>query len=66
VVCYAPTGGGKTRSTGRERVGHVNGRDHGVTVIDGGWPLHVRPDGRSGHKFMRWMYGLTGKLPKDI
>jgi hypothetical protein len=35
-------------------------------VIDGGWPLHVRPDGRSGHKFMRWMYGLTGKLPKDI
>jgi len=24
------------------------------------------PTADSGHKFMRWMYGLTGRLPKDI
>jgi hypothetical protein len=32
-----------TRSTGRERVGHVAGRDHGVTVFDGGRPCMFDP-----------------------
>jgi len=40
------------------------GREHGVTVIDGGCPLMFDPTADRGHKFMRLMG--VGKMPKQI
>jgi len=42
------------------------GREHGVTVIDGGCPCMFDPTADPGHKTMRVMLGLTGKLPRRI
>ena len=40
------------------------GRAHGVTVIPGGCPMmHVQPVDL-GHKCMRWVLRVTGKLPQ--
>ena len=40
------------------------GREHGVTVIDGGCPCMYDPAADPGHKVMRTMLQLTRKLPK--
>jgi predicted CoA-binding protein len=40
------------------------GRQHGITVIDGGCPLMFDPTADVGHKFMRLM--LAGRLPKTV
>ena len=40
------------------------GREHGVTVIDGGCPLMVGPTADTGHKFMHF-FGV-GHMPKQV
>ena len=37
-------------------------RDHNITVIDGGCPMMFLD---FGHKCMRWMLGVMGRLPKS-
>ena len=40
------------------------GREHGITVIDGGCPLMFDPTADVGHKVMRVIY--RGHLPKAV
>jgi uncharacterized protein len=40
------------------------GRQHGITVIDGGCPLMFEPTADVGHKIMRFVY--AGKVPKQV
>ena len=40
------------------------GRQHGITVIDGGCPLMFRPTGDFGHRVMRFIY--AGNVPKEV
>ena len=40
------------------------GRQHGITVIDGGCPLMFRPTADIGHKVMRLVY--AGHVPKQV
>ena len=40
------------------------GREHGITVIDGGCPLMFEPAADLGHKIMRFVY--AGKVPKQV
>jgi predicted CoA-binding protein len=40
------------------------GRQHGVTVIDGGCPCMFGPTADFGHKLMRLVYG--GHVPKQV
>ena len=42
------------------------GRQQGITVIDGGCPLMFDPTADLGHKAMRFMCTLTGKVPKHV
>jgi predicted CoA-binding protein len=40
------------------------GRQHGITVIDGGCPLMFGRTADFGHKVMRFVYG--GNVPKEV
>jgi predicted CoA-binding protein len=40
------------------------GRQHGITVIDGGCPLMFGPTADFGHKIMRFVF--TGHVPKQV
>ena len=40
------------------------GREHGITVIDGGCPLMFKPTADFGHKMMRLM--LASHVPKQV
>ena len=42
------------------------GRQHGVQVIDGGCPCMFDPTADPGHKVMRAMCTITGKVPKRV
>ena len=42
------------------------GREHGVTVIDGGCPLMFEPCDDGGHRFMRRVLTWTGKVPREV
>jgi predicted CoA-binding protein len=42
------------------------GRQHGITVIDGGCPLMFAPTSDPGHKVMRAIFTMTGKIPKHV
>ena len=42
------------------------GRDHGITVIDGGCPLMFDPTADLGHKVMCFLFSMTGKVPKQV
>lgn len=42
------------------------GREQGITVIDGGCPLMFEPCSDAGHKAMRFIFTMTGKVPKQI
>lgn len=44
----------------------VYGRGQGITVIDGGCPLMFEPTADVGHKVMRSLFTLTGKVPKKV
>jgi predicted CoA-binding protein len=42
------------------------GRTRGMTVIDGGCPLMFERTSDGGHKVMRWMFSLTGNVPRHV
>ena len=42
------------------------GREHGIRVIDGGGPLMFGPAADPGHKLMRFVCTLTGKVPRQV
>jgi predicted CoA-binding protein len=42
------------------------GREHGITVIDGGCPCMFGPTADGGHKVMRVLFTLTGHVPKQV
>jgi predicted CoA-binding protein len=42
------------------------GRGHGVTVIDGGCPLMFGPTADPGHKVIRFVCTMTGKVPRRV
>jgi len=42
------------------------GREHGVTVIDGGCPLMFDPTADGGHKVMCALLKLTGAVPRSV
>jgi predicted CoA-binding protein len=44
----------------------VYGREHGMTVIDGGCPLMLEPTADLGHKVMRFVLTPTGKVPRQV
>jgi predicted CoA-binding protein len=55
------------RSFGRGSVSDAAtdyGRKHGITVIDGGCPLMFEPTADGGHKVMRFVFSMTGKVPR--
>ena len=42
------------------------GREHGLTVIDGGCPLMFGPASDGAHKAMCWVLKLTGSVPRTV
>lgn len=42
------------------------GRQHGITVIDGGCPLMFGPTADFGHKMMRFVLTRRGTVPKQV
>jgi uncharacterized protein len=42
------------------------GREHGITVIDGGCPCMFGPTADGGHRAMRVLFTLTGNVPKEV
>ena len=44
----------------------AHGREHGITVIDGGCQLMFPPTADAGHRAMRFVCTLTGNLPKQV
>ena len=44
----------------------VYGREHGITVIDGGCPLMFEPTADFGHKIMRFVFTRKGKVPQVV
>ena len=42
------------------------GREHGIAVIDGGCPCMFGPTADFGHKAMRFVFTLTGNVPKNV
>jgi uncharacterized protein len=44
----------------------VYGRDHGMTVIDGGCPRMFAPTADAAHKVIKFVMTHTGKIPKQV
>ena len=42
------------------------GRQRGIAVIDGGCPCMFDPTADFGHKAMRFVFTLTGNVPKEV
>jgi uncharacterized protein len=42
------------------------GREHGIAVIDGGCPCMFDPAADFGHKAMRFVFSLTGSIPRKV
>jgi uncharacterized protein len=42
------------------------GRRHGIRVIDGGCPLMFEPTADPGHRAMRLVFTMTGKVPTRV
>ncbi|RYV50919.1 CoA-binding protein [Pengzhenrongella frigida] len=42
------------------------GRAHGITVIDGGCPLMFDPTADTGHKCMRFVFSMSGAVPRHV
>lgn len=42
------------------------GREHGITVIDGGCPCMFGPAADFGHKAMRVLFTLSGNVPRNV
>lgn len=47
-------------------VATVYGREHGLTVIDGGCPLMFDPTADVAHKVMRFVVTPLGKVPRSV
>ncbi len=61
VWMHRSFGGG---SVSPDAVAH--GRQHGITVIDGGCPCMFDPAADAGHKAMRFVGTLTGAIPRRV
>lgn len=42
------------------------GREHGITVIDGGCPCMFGPTADFGHKAMRFVFTVSGNVPRRV
>lgn len=42
------------------------GRERGITVIEGGCPLMFEPCSDPGHKAMKFIFTMTGKVPRKV
>jgi uncharacterized protein len=42
------------------------GREHGIAVIDGGCPCMFGPTADVGHRAMRFVFTLSGNVPKQV
>jgi uncharacterized protein len=42
------------------------GREHGISVIDGGCPCMFGPTSDPGHRAMRFVFTLTGNVPRQV
>ena len=42
------------------------GRQHGIKVITGGCPCMFDPTADPGHKAMRFVFTLTGPVPRRV
>ena len=42
------------------------GREHGIAVIQGGCPCMFDPTADPGHKVLRAMGSITGKVPRRV
>lgn len=42
------------------------GRERGITVIDGGCPCMFGPTADRGHRAMRFLFTLTGNVPRRV
>jgi len=57
------------RGPGAGSVSHSaaeHGRQHGITVIEGGCPCMFGPTADPGHKMMRLMFTMTGNVPRHV
>jgi uncharacterized protein len=61
VWMHRSVGGGSVSPTAT-----TYGREHGITVIDGGCPLMYGPTSDTGHKVMCWMFTMAGKVPRKV
>ncbi|HLN79325.1 MAG TPA: CoA-binding protein [Nocardioidaceae bacterium] len=42
------------------------GRQHGMTVIDGGCPLMFEPVSDGGHRMMKWAFTMNHHVPRNV
>jgi uncharacterized protein len=61
VWMHRGPGGGSVSGTAADF-----GREHGVSVIDGGCPCMFGPTADVGHKAMRFVFTLTGGVPRKV
>lgn len=61
VWMHRSVGGGSVSEAAAER-----GRELGITVIEGGCPLMFAPTADFGHKVMRAMFTMAGKVPREV
>jgi uncharacterized protein len=61
VWMHRGPGGGSVSETAS-----AYGREHGITVLDGGCPCMFGPTADAGHKAMRVVFTLTGHVPKRV
>jgi len=61
VWMHRSFGGGSVSDTATEY-----GRAQGITVIDGGCPCMFEPTADPAHKAMRFVFTLTGKVPREV
>jgi predicted CoA-binding protein len=61
VWMHRSIGGGSVSKAAAEY-----GRQQGITVIAGGCPLMFEPTSDGAHKAMRFVFTLTGKVPRHV
>jgi uncharacterized protein len=61
VWMHRGPGGGSVSKTAT-----AYGRDHGITVIDGGCPCMFAPTADLGHRAMRAVFTLSGNVPRNV
>ena len=61
VWMHRSVGGGSVSASATEY-----GREHGITVIDGGCPLMFDPTADVGHKCMKFFFSMSGAVPRQV